>query len=246
MTGQVAIGDLDTDHLIPLKRSLQQLLSTKLAEFTFAQIVDGFPVEQSDTKWIFGHDPDLSGRETPSDNGFKTVSDWKFVFQVEDLMIPSDVSLLLTFPVNHAVLIERQAAQSFQNTATGTREFHLRLIEMLAISLHKIAAQLFSYTNKPPYKCPRPQEPYVCLFTPPTIPGFSDPPEPMETPELIPSPHPTFLLHMDYRFYEQYPMGISDMVGYWAEYRIFGGVVLFDRGESEEELRGIYFHPNAG
>lgn len=35
---------------------------------------------------------------------------------------------------------------------------------------------------------------------------------------------------------KEYPFGISDMAGYWAEDRIFGGVVLFDRGESETEV----------
>ncbi|KAH8198067.1 hypothetical protein TruAng_007739 [Truncatella angustata] len=29
--------------------------------------------------------------------------------------------------------------------------------------------------------------------------------------------------------YEQYPNGVADMVGYWAEDRILGGVLLFDR-----------------
>lgn len=31
---------------------------------------------------------------------------------------------------------------------------------------------------------------------------------------------------------DQYPDGIADVVGYWAEDRIFGGVVLFGRGET--------------
>lgn len=48
---------------------------------------------------------------------------------------------------------------------------------------------------------------------------------------------PTYLYHHDYIDYEQYPLGIADMVGYWAEYQIFGGVVLFDRGGSGKEVR---------
>lgn len=47
-------------------------------------------------------------------------------------------------------------------------------------------------------------------------------------------PHLFFNIH--YRAYEQYPFGIADMAGYWAEDRIFGGVVLFDRGESGKEV----------
>jgi hypothetical protein len=39
----------------------------------------------------------------------------------------------------------------------------------------------------------------------------------------------TLFCHPWYRDYDQYPEGIADCVGYWAEERIFGGVVLFDR-----------------
>lgn len=30
--------------------------------------------------------------------------------------------------------------------------------------------------------------------------------------------------------------GLADVAAYWAELRIFGGVVLFDRGQTEEEV----------
>ena len=39
----------------------------------------------------------------------------------------------------------------------------------------------------------------------------------------------TLFCHPWYRDYDQYPNGIADSVGYWAEARILGGVVLFDR-----------------
>lgn len=47
-----------------------------------------------------------------------------------------------------------------------------------------------------------------------------------------------------YLYYGDYPFGTSDMAGYWAEDRIFGGVVLFERGESGKEvrLRGLEFY----
>lgn len=40
---------------------------------------------------------------------------------------------------------------------------------------------------------------------------------------------PSLFFHKHYRDYDQYPDGVADIVGYWAETRIFGGVVLFDR-----------------
>lgn len=42
--------------------------------------------------------------------------------------------------------------------------------------------------------------------------------------------------HNDYVFYDQYLNGVTDCVGYWAEAKVFGGVVVFDRGESEKEV----------
>lgn len=39
-----------------------------------------------------------------------------------------------------------------------------------------------------------------------------------------------------YRFPEDFPDGIADVVAYWAEFYIFGGIVLFERGESAEEV----------
>jgi hypothetical protein len=47
---------------------------------------------------------------------------------------------------------------------------------------------------------------------------------------------PTDFMHEGYTAWQQYPKGISDMVGYLAEYRLFGGVVVFDRGESSVEV----------
>lgn len=44
---------------------------------------------------------------------------------------------------------------------------------------------------------------------------------------------PTLFYHRWYDNHEKYPNGLADMVAYWAEERIFGGVVLFDRREPE-------------
>ncbi|KAI1295116.1 hypothetical protein F5Y03DRAFT_399373 [Xylaria venustula] len=40
---------------------------------------------------------------------------------------------------------------------------------------------------------------------------------------------PTLFRHLYYDDYEQYPDGIADRLGYWAENRLFGGVILSDR-----------------
>lgn len=51
-------------------------------------------------------------------------------------------------------------------------------------------------------------------------------------------------MHKNYRDFEQYPNGVADIVGYWAEAQIFGGVVLFDRRkpsdrEPHEDVRQV-------
>ena len=42
--------------------------------------------------------------------------------------------------------------------------------------------------------------------------------------------------HTDYQEYEDYPFGLLNVVGYWAEDKLFGGVLLFDRGETGSEV----------
>lgn len=56
-----------------------------------------------------------------------------------------------------------------------------------------------------------------------------------ETIEPLP-PHPTMFYFSEYDNIDDYPNGLADAVGYWAEDRVFGGVVLFDRGESGKEV----------
>lgn len=51
---------------------------------------------------------------------------------------------------------------------------------------------------------------------------------------------PTTPFYVDlYVEFDRYPNGLADVVGYWAEHHIFGGVVLFDRGRDEEEASNL-------
>lgn len=43
--------------------------------------------------------------------------------------------------------------------------------------------------------------------------------------------------HDCYTEHKDYPCGLLDVVGYWAETQLFGGVLLFDRGDSGLEVR---------
>lgn len=56
-------------------------------------------------------------------------------------------------------------------------------------------------------------------------------------------PYPTLFTHTSFTAFEQYPVGVADMVGYWAEDRILGGVALFDRSQSWDDINepNVYF-----
>lgn len=55
--------------------------------------------------------------------------------------------------------------------------------------------------------------------------------------DIIFPPYANMFHHYMYTDHEQYPLGAADMAGYWLEDRIFGGVVLFDRGKSGKEVK---------
>lgn len=63
-----------------------------------------------------------------------------------------------------------------------------------------------------------------------------------------PGPWPTLFRHGWYVDHDQYPNGVGDMVGFWAEARIFGGVVLFDRRDpstcDDAQPDSIWLHPD--
>lgn len=62
--------------------------------------------------------------------------------------------------------------------------------------------------------------------------GLWQPPEDLK--DFYPDGFPqTLFRHKFYLDADLYPEGVADVVGYWAESRIFGGVVLFDRREPD-------------
>lgn len=56
---------------------------------------------------------------------------------------------------------------------------------------------------------------------------------------------PTLFSHHAYLDADVYPEGVADIVGYWAEDRILGGVAVFDRRAEDSttlQVPNIYFH----
>ncbi|KAK1770183.1 hypothetical protein QBC33DRAFT_313530 [Phialemonium atrogriseum] len=134
-----------------------------------------------------------------------------------------------------AIHVDGKIAQLYQNASTDSREFLLRLLQMAAIVCHDIAGYLYTEYDGGIRKSPPDFDPQVPVPKPP--PGITLPPLPK-----MPR-RPAEFFHMFYMDWEHYPCGAADVVGYWAEYRLFGGVVLFDRGMSKTEFKDVYIQP---
>lgn len=129
-----------------------------------------------------------------------------------------------------ALTIHIQLLEAFQAAAPDSRAFQLRLIEVAAVAVHQIAVFLFKENlrvHDQHITDPRDSVDQLTLWRRPVTPqgdGSSSPVYRLE-------PWPTLFTHPQYCYYSQYPDGLADNVGYWAEDQIFGGVVLFDRSQ---------------
>ncbi|KAK3360753.1 hypothetical protein B0T25DRAFT_588984 [Lasiosphaeria hispida] len=118
---------------------------------------------------------------------------------------------------------------AFQRMSPNMQKFELRLLEMLADACHQIASYLYSLDNG--------VHKHSLYYT---WRDFAEPASP--DPRLLVYRAPTPFYHLSYQDFNQYPNGISDVVGYWAEAKIIGGVMVFDRGESGTECRDVFLH----
>ncbi|KAL2260052.1 hypothetical protein VTK26DRAFT_6081 [Humicola hyalothermophila] len=91
-----------SEHYRVFSRAITNVLSTELALFKFAQIIDGLPT--ADVAWDV-RSPDLSGA--------------------------------------HPIEEHQDTLRSFQGAPLGSRSFHIRLIELVAVSMHEIGVLLF-------------------------------------------------------------------------------------------------------
>lgn len=130
------------------------------------------------------------------------------------------------------LLTSPKLINDYRASAPGSRAFKMRLIELVAEAVHEIAVLLFNSGTS------LHSDQKITSWTPPKDDIFW---------EMNPEGHwPTLFYHQWYSDHEQYPSGIADMVGFWAEARILGGVVLFDRRDpnkfAEAQPDSIWFH----
>lgn len=249
-----SLGLLDEEHMATFRNALEKLLLIGVSESTYAEIFDGLPTLDSWNEfhyWVpaagnpvieLGHKELCAGSREKTQ---KLVSE----FDIHVLLFPSQVCqsrlfsdfhwsisdgyigcarLLLQSDKYHPRgpsqgqtngLMSWKSLLDFQDARHGTKEHIPSLVELLARSCHQLAAFIFQL-NDGVHK--------HALYE-----AWRDAPEQREPGCKRP---PCAFSNTVYQFYEQYPNGIADVVGYWAESKIFGGVVVFDRGPSGTEV----------
>lgn len=120
---------------------------------------------------------------------------------------------------------------AYHSAAPGSREFNKRLIELLAVALHQTAMLLYQ-SDQVLHK----NDGISSWHPPRSDRGFW---------RMYPDGHtPTIFRHSWFDNYKSYPNGVADVVGYWAENRILGGVALFDRRGKEGDTDAVYLFPD--
>ncbi|KAM0321320.1 hypothetical protein ACHAPQ_009488 [Fusarium lateritium] len=195
-------------HRRALDKAIRNILSTELAMFTHVQIIDGLPI--ADVAWdrrlpgIMGEHI-IDEHETLCPGALEKTQEYYENWQPSRLMLDPE------------------------NAEPGSKNFNIRLLELVAVSLHQIAVFLF----KANHRLHQGDIDAVTNWKMPLTESMIDVP-----------PGPTLFSHHAYLDDDISPEGVADIVGYWAEDRILGGVVVFDRRpESLDEIPNVYFHP---
>lgn len=216
---------LDDAHQRALERAVMKIISAPIAEETFAQIVDGLPLRnvalETQNHRVLRGDP-IEKHPEMCPGALEKWREFRTRFDIISWEVMSAVSTQELDDSRHIeqLLARFQALQRYQDTPVGSRASKLPFLELVAVTIHSIAVELFKLVDG----------------------GFhqnavwpSD--EAYHEEYRSRRPPPFYLLH--YSNPNQYPDGIAGVAAYWAEDRIFGGVVLFGRGNNHNGVRSM-------
>ncbi|EJT69124.1 hypothetical protein GGTG_13234 [Gaeumannomyces tritici R3-111a-1] len=213
-----AAGALDDEHLSHFRLAVGNVLATASAQDAFAQIFDGLPTIQTWETFL----PPMRSHPIYELNHSTTCE--AALEKIEEFG--------RTFDAGRQLQFRRQLLHAFNAVEVGSPEFDLRLVEMAAVACHSIAAHLFKMDagvhRRKVHMDWFASQMQIQLLS-------------QRYSYSVPLPITPFH-HRAYTAFEQYPDGEADIVGYWAECMIFGGVVVFDRGKSDSECNAVYFH----
>lgn len=117
----------------------------------------------------------------------------------------------------------------------GSQTFKVRLIELVAATMHQLGALLLRLDvymhqggRQDAERVHQHQEP------------------PLGLDFFVPRPRVTLFSHHGYLAHDIYREGVADVVGYWAEDRILGGMAVFGRAaEQRAPQQPLNLHFNA-
>ncbi|OAA55876.1 hypothetical protein SPI_08083 [Niveomyces insectorum RCEF 264] len=205
------VSRLQGSHYSTLVKALSNVLDTAVARTTYGQILDGLPLS-SVAFDVYAGEVVCPGHPL-LDEHLELSPDVLAKFDELRATAPPD-----TFEVDASTILEYQAA------SPGSRAFQTRLIELVARVVHAIA--VWVYKTQGPL---RPKDDRLMAWRP-----DKDGSEAIRKYFYRNGFPPTFFVHPWYKAYDQYPDGVADGVGYWAEDRILGGVT-----------DAVFFHTNA-
>ena len=116
------------------------------------------------------------------------------------------------------ILTSAKVAQAYEHAPLNSLEEDLRLLEIIASALHSFGALLF--TKFHPDVDLRPIWPI-----------------PTQRPFLHTRGFFVDFHHIEYHDFNEYPFGLLNVISYWAETQVLGGVVLFEHVSSESGVR---------
>ncbi|CCT68013.1 uncharacterized protein FFUJ_06767 [Fusarium fujikuroi IMI 58289] len=219
---RVPFRDIQSErHRHVLDGAIKNALATELAQFTYAQIMDGLPTGdvcfERRFPHVFGEHPIDSCHDELCPGAFDKAQEYYQQWN----------SAILTF--------DPMTIEKYQHAEIGSRAFKTRLVELVAVALHEIAVLLFQLDFQL-HRGGKADIDYVTNWRIPAsvLEGLVDVP-----------PRPTLFSHHAYLDADIYPNGVADIVGFWAEDRILGGVAIFDRRaetSSDTPMPNIYFH----
>ncbi|KAF2803398.1 uncharacterized protein BDZ99DRAFT_526751 [Mytilinidion resinicola] len=220
---KVSVNDLGLEHQEALREILTKVIATEIAKETYAQIIEGLPLLR-----VFEDCFNVTKREDLTAHGH---------------LSSDSIAILKKFKGNFnfdILQFDAKTARAYQNTTFDLREFKLRLLEMIAVACHKIAALLYKEVKGDAIPTERILYQPPPITYPPSYDGTLRKPV-ARSPYLV---LPTDFYHMSYQAMEQYPDGIADVVGYWAELRILGAWWCLIGGRVEKRFcKDAFLHP---
>ncbi|KAF6227183.1 hypothetical protein HO133_008625 [Letharia lupina] len=211
-----AFGDLinlSAEKLQELETVLSSILALPVARETYAQIIDGKPTRTPYSEDIKAHRSGLLETIIVNDNSKPSDGALQQYEEIRRTFVPQGLK------------IDLELTQAYQNALPGSREHLLRLLQIAAASVNALAGMIYaSFHPDTKIMPPEPREGHFWQFR--TTDHFY-----------------VDFYHTNYRRFQRYPFGLLNVVGYWAEAELFGGVVLFERVESSSKIINAFLHP---